>query len=131
MDQVAIDPPDTFSPRGVGASIAIDSGKVVAGKVRSTKLLRQVQQFFELNRGVLLDCWNCHISTAELCRRLKSINWGTDVKVRPPGPSRWCGSKQPTWPQRESVTDAAKEVIDNIDLKETSGRGCQPIPVSR
>ena len=70
--KVAIDPPDSFDPRGETASIMIEGSNVVAGEVPS-KLLRQVRKFLELNRGVLLDYWDYKISTKQLCERLKSI----------------------------------------------------------
>jgi hypothetical protein len=70
--KLAIDPPDSFDPRSETASIMIDGGHVVAGKVPS-KLLKQVRQFLELNRAVLLDCWDYKIGTTDLVRRLKSI----------------------------------------------------------
>jgi len=71
--KVAIDPKNSFDPRGETASVMIESGEVVAGKVRSTKLLRQVREFIELNRQVLLDYWEYQIGTADLCKRLKPI----------------------------------------------------------
>ena len=69
--KVAINPPDSVDPRDETASIMIDGCKVVAGKV-SAKLLRQVQEFIELNRDVLLDCWNYKINTEQLQERLKA-----------------------------------------------------------
>jgi Domain of unknown function (DUF4160) len=71
--KLAIDPPDSFSPGSVTASIAIDSGEVVAGKGPPVKVLKQVQQFIELNRDLLLEYWACRISTAEFGRRMKRI----------------------------------------------------------
>ena len=71
--KLAIDPPDSFNPRSVTASIAIESGEVVAGKKPSAKLLKQVKQFLELNHDLLLEYWNCKISTATLAKRLKPI----------------------------------------------------------
>lgn len=71
--KLAIDPPDSLNPLSETASIAIDSGNVVAGKVHSAKLLKQVQQFIELNRDLLLEYWECRISTADLGKRLKPI----------------------------------------------------------
>ena len=54
------------------ASIAIDGGDVVAGKVPA-KLRKQVQRFVELNRDVLLDYWNYRIDTKQLQERLKPV----------------------------------------------------------
>ena len=71
--KLAIDPPESFSPGGVTASIAIDSGQVVAGTEPSAKVLKQVRQWIELNRDALLEYWNCRISTPEFGRRMKSI----------------------------------------------------------
>jgi Domain of unknown function (DUF4160) len=70
--KVAIDPPDSFDPRGETASVMIDGGKVVAGNLPA-KLLKQVKRFTELNRDVLLDYWEYRIGTAELVKRLQSI----------------------------------------------------------
>ena len=70
--KLAIEPPDSINPNSVTASIAIDSGKVVAGDV-PTELLEQAQRFLDLNRDVLLDYWNYRIDTDELQKRLKSI----------------------------------------------------------
>jgi len=72
--KLAIDPPDSFSPGSVTASIAIDSGEVVAGEEPAAKVLKQVQRFIELNRDLLLEYWHCRISTAEFGRRVKSIS---------------------------------------------------------
>ncbi len=71
--KLAIDPPDSIDPRSETASIMITSGEVVAGKICSTKLLRQVQEFLQLNRAVLLDYWEYRINTKQLCERLRSI----------------------------------------------------------
>ena len=70
--KVAIDPPDSFDPRGETASVMIDGGKVAVGKLPA-KLLRQVKRFIDLNRDVLLDYWEYRIGTAELVERLRSI----------------------------------------------------------
>jgi hypothetical protein len=74
--KVAIDPPKSFSPGSVSASVSINDGKVAAGEIRSAELLRQVQRFIELNRDALLEYWDCQISTPELGRRLQSIDEG-------------------------------------------------------
>ena len=71
--KIAIEPPNTFNPTSVTASIAIDSGQVVAGKIPNTELLKQVQQFVQLNRDVLLDYWHYRIDTEQLQERLKAI----------------------------------------------------------
>src|SRR5258708_4454979 len=72
--KLAIDPPDSFSPGSVTASIAIDSGEVVAGEEPAAKVLKQVQRFIDLNRDLLLEYRHCRISTAEFGRRAKSIS---------------------------------------------------------
>jgi hypothetical protein len=71
--KIAIDPPDSINPTSETASIEIISGKIVAGEVPSTELLKQVQQFIQLNRGVLLDYWHYRINTRQLHEKLKSI----------------------------------------------------------
>ncbi len=71
--KLAMDPPDSFNPLSKTASIAIDSGKVVAGEKVPAKLLKQVQQFITLNRDVLIEFWNCQIGADDLHERLKSI----------------------------------------------------------
>lgn len=73
--KLAIDPPDSFDPRGETASIMIDDGKVVAGEVPS-KLGKQVRKFLDLNRDVLLEYWDYRISTKQLFERLRSIEEG-------------------------------------------------------
>jgi len=73
--KMAIDPPDSINVRSETVSVAIDSGKVVAGdkaKV-STALQRQVQKFVVLNREVLLKYWDARIDTDELAEQLKPI----------------------------------------------------------
>ena len=70
--KLAIDPPDSIDPRGETASVAIDSGDIVAGEV-SMELLKQVRQFIQLNHDVLIDYWNYRADTEELRERLKSI----------------------------------------------------------
>jgi hypothetical protein len=71
--KLAIDPPDSFSPGSETASIAIDSGELIAGKEPPAKVPKQAQRFVELNRDLLLEHWDCRISTAEFGRRMKSI----------------------------------------------------------
>jgi hypothetical protein len=73
--KVAIDPKDSCDPRCETATIAIHDGDVVDGKV-PTKLLKQVREFIELNRQVLLDYWDYRINTEQLQERLKSIGKG-------------------------------------------------------
>jgi len=51
--KIAIDPSDSFAPHGEIATVTFD-GEVVGGTVPPA-LLRQVRQFLELNRGVLLE----------------------------------------------------------------------------
>jgi hypothetical protein len=74
--KVAIDPPNSFSPRCVSASVSINDGQVVAGEIRSAALLKQVREFIELNREALIEFWNCQIGTDELHDRLRSIGEG-------------------------------------------------------
>ena len=71
--KIAVDPPDSINPTSETASIEISSGKIVAGDVPSTALLKQVQQFIQLNRDVLLDYWHYRINTRQLHEKLKSI----------------------------------------------------------
>jgi hypothetical protein len=71
--KVAIDPPLTFSVRAKTASISIHDGEHVAGEAVPAALLRQLRQFIELNRDVLMDYWRQDIDTAELQRRLRKI----------------------------------------------------------
>jgi Domain of unknown function (DUF4160) len=68
--KVAVDPPDALSPHGRTASISIADGTVVAGNV-DPELLRQVQQFVERNRAVLIDYWEYRIDTDELRNGLR------------------------------------------------------------
>jgi hypothetical protein len=70
--KVAIDPPDSINPLSDQASVEITTGNVVAGEV-SAALLRQVQKFIQLNRGVLLEYWDARITTDQLQARLKAI----------------------------------------------------------
>jgi hypothetical protein len=70
--KLAINPPDSLDPSAETASIAIEGGNVVAGKV-PVKLRKQVQRFIELNHDVLLDYWNYRIDTKQLQERLKPI----------------------------------------------------------
>jgi len=71
--KLAIDPPDSINPRAKTASIAIHDGSVIAGESVPAPLLRQVQQFIEINRDALLDYWDYRIDTRQLDRLLKSI----------------------------------------------------------
>jgi hypothetical protein len=70
--KIAIDPPSSVDPRSKTAAVSIADGTVVAGEVPA-RLLEQVRQFIEANRGVLLDYWEYRIDTEELRRRLKSV----------------------------------------------------------
>ena len=68
--KVAIDPPDSLDPRGTIATITL--GGAVIGTI-DPQLARQVQQFIDVNRAVLLDYWNYKIDTDQLRQRLQSI----------------------------------------------------------
>jgi hypothetical protein len=70
--KVAIDPPHAIRPGGQDASISIADGSVVAGDV-PPDLLRQVRQFIDINRDVLIDYWNYEILTDEMEERLKKV----------------------------------------------------------
>jgi hypothetical protein len=70
--RLAINPPESFSPLGEIASIAVADGAVLAGQV-SPALLREVRRFIAQNRDVLIDDWEYRILTDELQRRLRSI----------------------------------------------------------
>jgi hypothetical protein len=67
---VAIDPPDSLDPRSRTATVTIKG--VVIGDL-DPQLMRQVQQFVQLNRAVLLDYWDYEIDTDQLRQRLQSI----------------------------------------------------------
>jgi Domain of unknown function (DUF4160) len=69
--KVAINPPTHLNAGGETASVTFD-GTVSAGNVPAS-LLKEVQEFIELNRTVLVDYWEQRISTDELQERLKSI----------------------------------------------------------
>jgi hypothetical protein len=71
--KLAVEPSDSINPDSVTASIEVGSGEIVAGKIPTTALRKQVQQFVELNRDVLLDYWYYRIDTAQLQRRLKPV----------------------------------------------------------
>jgi hypothetical protein len=71
--KVAIEPPDSINVTSKTASVEIGSGQVVAGEISDTQLQKQVQKFIELNRPVLYEYWNALIDTAELLKRLQSI----------------------------------------------------------
>jgi hypothetical protein len=73
--KIAIDPPDSINVRSKTVSVAVDSGKVVAGdKAKiSAALQKQVQKFVVLNREVLLKYWDASIDTDELAEQLKPI----------------------------------------------------------
>jgi hypothetical protein len=73
--KIAIDPPQSINVTSKTVSVAIDSGKVVAGdKTKVTAALeKQVQKFVVLNREVLLKYWDADIDTEELGKELKSI----------------------------------------------------------
>jgi len=70
--KVAIDPPDSLNPDGNNASVAIHDGSVTAGHLPA-RALKQVRQFIELNRNVLLDYWEMHIDGNQLKERLRPV----------------------------------------------------------
>lgn len=70
--KIAIDPPDSFSAAGTDASMAIADFRVTGASIPQA-LARQVRQYIELNRAVLLEYWDEKIDTAELIDRLKPI----------------------------------------------------------
>src|SRR5258708_12761621 len=53
--KLAIDPPDSFSPGSVTASIAIDSGEGVAGEEPAAKGLKQVQPLIAPTPALFLE----------------------------------------------------------------------------
>jgi hypothetical protein len=69
--KVAIDPPDSLDPRSETASISLE-GEVVAGTI-NRELLQRVRRFLELNRQVLMDCWDYRIDIDELRQRLRPV----------------------------------------------------------
>jgi hypothetical protein len=71
--KVAIDPPDSLNPSAGAVSIAIHDGSAVAGSNLPSALLRQLQQFIDANRPVLLDYREYRIDTGELRQRPKKI----------------------------------------------------------
>jgi hypothetical protein len=70
--KVAIDPPHAIRPGGKDASISLTDGSVLAGDVPAD-LLRQVRQFIDANREVLIDYWNYKLLTDEMEERLRKI----------------------------------------------------------
>jgi hypothetical protein len=71
--EVAIEPPDTLSPCGGRTASVAFTGEVVAGDIPSSKLLRQLRQFIDLNKDVLEDYWEFRIDDRLLNERLRSI----------------------------------------------------------
>ena len=71
--KVAIDPPLTFSVRGKQASITVHDGEHVAGAPVSAALHKQLREFIELNRDVIMHDWRGEIGTPELVKRLRRI----------------------------------------------------------
>jgi hypothetical protein len=69
--KVAIDPPDSLNPASETASVTIHDCTTI-GRMPPA-LLKQVCQFIELNREVLMDYWEHRIDTDELRGRLQSI----------------------------------------------------------
>jgi hypothetical protein len=70
--KVAIDPPHAIKPGGKDATVAINDGSLMEGNM-PPNLLKQVQQFINLNRDVLLEYWNYEIKTDEMEQRLKKV----------------------------------------------------------
>lgn len=78
--KVAIDPWDSFDPRGgKTASIAIHDGSVTGESV-PRRLYDQLLAFIDLNRETLLDYWDYRISTTAMEERLKPLP--ADTKFR-------------------------------------------------
>ena len=71
--KVAINPPHSFKPGGKDASISIHDGEHVAGEAVPAALHKELRQFIELNREVLMQYWNGNIDTAKLVAGLKAI----------------------------------------------------------
>jgi hypothetical protein len=70
--KVAIDPPDSLNATSQTASVAIHDGSVTEGRIPS-HILRQVQEFVNINREVLMAYWEERIDTRQLDQRLKPI----------------------------------------------------------
>ena len=69
--KVAIDPPDSVDPRSTIATITFD-GAVIG--VIDPQLARQVHQFIDVNRAVLLDYWNYKIDADQLPTKIAVDN---------------------------------------------------------
>jgi hypothetical protein len=70
--KVAINPPTHLDRRGDNAAVAIADGSTLEGDVPPW-LGKQVKQFLDLNRDVLIDYWEQRIDDDELRDRLRSI----------------------------------------------------------
>src|SRR6266849_3721662 len=71
--KLAIDPSDSLSPGCVNASIAIDSGEIVAGDKPGAKVLKQAREWIAINRDALLDYWHQRIDIVDFRERMKPI----------------------------------------------------------
>jgi Domain of unknown function (DUF4160) len=70
--KVAIDPPTHLDRFGDNASVAIADGSVLAGKLPS-HVHKQVREFLDLNRDVLIEYWEQRIDDDDLRQRLKPL----------------------------------------------------------
>jgi hypothetical protein len=68
--KVTLDP-NSLDPRGSVATVTLN-GEVI-GKI-DPLLLRQIQQFVQINHAVLLAYWRYEIDTNQLQQRLQSID---------------------------------------------------------
>jgi hypothetical protein len=71
--KVAIDPANAVRPGGKEATVPFDPNKAASGPI-SPGLERQVREFIELNREVLLDYWNLKFSsTSKFLSQIKPL----------------------------------------------------------
>lgn len=71
--KVAVDPPTHIDHHGRSASVAIDTGELLAGESLPPKVLARVREWLDINRDALLDYWEERIDTAELLERLRKL----------------------------------------------------------
>jgi hypothetical protein len=71
--KVAIDPPDSLNVISQTTAVAAHDGSVAEGQI-PIPILRQVQEFVNLNRDVIFDYWEERIDTRQLDRRLRPID---------------------------------------------------------
>jgi len=91
--KIAVDPPDSFNPRGKSVSMQLHGDNDMVGEVLPPqRVIEQAKRWIKQNHAVLMLHWDNEISGDEAVRRLKPLPGKTK---RPPAKKRRPSKQRP------------------------------------